>query len=38
MLSASQSPEKDMLWLVESDMFPFQSSLIESYVSLLPVT
>lgn len=41
MLSASQSPDKDVLWLVESDMFPFQSSLIESYVSHmapLPVT
>ena len=32
-LSASQTNDKDNLWLVDSDLFPFQSALIESHVS-----
>ena len=33
LLSASQSAEKDRLWLIDSDMFPFHMTLIESFVS-----
>ncbi len=32
-MAASQSPEKDVLWIIDSDLFPFQSSLLESHVS-----
>ena len=32
-MSAAQSPDKDLLWIIDSDMFPFQSSLVESHVS-----
>lgn len=32
-LSVSQSEEKDMLWMVDPDQFPFMQTLIESQVS-----
>ena len=32
-LSASQTEEKDTLWMVDSDLFPFQTSCMESHVS-----
>lgn len=32
-LSSSQTEEKDMLWMVDSDMFPFAMTLMESHVS-----
>ena len=34
-LSASQTEEKDTLWMVDSDLFPFQTSCMESHVSLV---
>ena len=37
-LAASQSEEKDVLWIVDSELFPFQTALIESQVSLWCVT
>ena len=32
-MSASQTEERDTLWMVDSDLFPFQSSCMESHVS-----
>ena len=32
-LSVSQSEEKDMLWIVDPDLFPFKQTLIETHVS-----
>lgn len=32
-LSSSQTEDKDNLWIVDSAIFPFQSSLMESFVS-----
>jgi nuclear pore complex protein Nup155 len=34
LLSASQTEEKDTLWMVDSDLFPFQTSCIETHVNL----
>ena len=33
-LSASKTEDKDNLWLVDPDLFPFHNTLIESHVSL----
>ena len=33
-LSASKTEDKDNLWLVDPDLFPFQNTLMESHVSL----
>lgn len=32
-MSGSQTEEKDTLWMVDSDLFPFQTSCMESHVS-----
>ena len=32
-LSVSQSEEKDMLWIVDPDLFPFKQTLVETHVS-----
>lgn len=37
-LAASQTEEKDTLWMVDSDLFPFQTSCMESHVSHMTVT
>ena len=34
-LSASKTEDKDNLWLVDPDLFPFQNTLMESHVSLV---
>ncbi|CAI8052459.1 Nuclear pore complex protein Nup155 [Geodia barretti] len=33
-MSASQTEERDTLWMVDSDLFPFQTSCMESHVNL----
>ncbi len=33
-LSSSVTEERDNLWMVDSDLFPFQTALMESHVSL----
>ena len=32
-LSVSQTEEKDMLWIMDPDLFPFKQTLMESHVS-----
>ena len=32
-LTVSQTEEKDMLWIVDPDLFPFKQTLVESHVS-----
>ena len=32
-LSSSVTEERDNLWMVDSDLFPFQTALMESHVS-----
>lgn len=34
MLSCFQSEERDTLWLLDPDPYPFRSTLVESYVTL----
>lgn len=33
-MASSQSGDKDSLWLVDPDVFPFQNTLMEAYVSV----
>ncbi len=35
-MASSQSDDKDSLWMVDSDVFPFQNTLMESHVRNLP--
>ena len=34
-LAVPQSEEKDMLWIVHPDLYPFKQNLVESKVSLI---